>query len=169
MLLHELILCATSSELGPGSISLHDINTGSSLVSFKQSNANQHCTSFTESRNRNGGFILAAQPDKAIINAFNFQKVRYPSPFLPYLNPHRIKSLQKSFCPKNYLVSPSIPVVNFVLVGLHKGECICGKYVDGSTFVRFLFISDLTDSVWNIIQRLGRPLSTNHRPKIYPR
>ena len=174
MLLHESILCATapsSSGFGPGAISLHDILTGSSLTSFKQTNASQHCTCFTESRDGNGGFMLAAQPDKAIIHAYNFQKVCYPSPskFVLHLNPHRTKSLRKSFCPKNYLVSPSILVVNFVLVGPHKGECICGRWVDGLTLVRLLFISDLIDSVWNIIQCMGCPLSTNHRSKIHPR
>jgi pre-rRNA-processing protein IPI3 len=78
MNLHETILCATapvSSSTGPGAISLHDIQTGSSLASFKQTSANPHCTTFVESRDAQGGFMLAAQPDKSILNVYNFQKV----------------------------------------------------------------------------------------------
>lgn len=80
MNLHEVILCATSaisSSHGPGAISLHDIQTGSTLVSFKQTNAGPHCTSFVESLDAQGGFMLAAQPDKSILNVYNFQKVRF--------------------------------------------------------------------------------------------
>src|ERR1700691_1798245 len=78
MHLHETILCATgpiSSSTGPGAISLHDIQTGSSLASFKQTSASTHCTAFVESRDAQGGLILAAQPDKSILNVYNFQKV----------------------------------------------------------------------------------------------
>ncbi|RDB23532.1 Pre-rRNA-processing protein IPI3 [Hypsizygus marmoreus] len=78
MHLQESILCATapssSSNAGPGAISLHDIQTGSTLASFKQTNAGPHCTAFVESRNAQGGFMLAAQPDKSILNVYTFQK-----------------------------------------------------------------------------------------------
>ncbi|KAF8075050.1 WD40-repeat-containing domain protein [Lyophyllum atratum] len=77
MHLQETIFCATaapSSSSGPGSISLHDIQTGTTLASFKQTNASAHCTAFIESRNAQGGFMLAAQPEKSILNVYTFQK-----------------------------------------------------------------------------------------------
>ncbi|KAF9076795.1 WD40-repeat-containing domain protein [Rhodocollybia butyracea] len=75
MHLHEIIFCATSSPAsGSGSITLHDISTGASLASFKQNNAFPHCTTFLTSKNAQGGFILAAQPDKSLLHAYNFQK-----------------------------------------------------------------------------------------------
>ncbi|GLB41732.1 putative WD40 repeat-like protein [Lyophyllum shimeji] len=77
MHLQESIFCATaapSSSTGPGSIALHDIQTGTTLASFKQTNAAAHCTCFVESRNAEGGFMLAAQPDKSILNVYTFQK-----------------------------------------------------------------------------------------------
>jgi pre-rRNA-processing protein IPI3 len=80
MQLHETILCSTAasgSSAGPGTITLHDIQTGSSLASFKQTNAAQHCTAIVESRNGQGGFMLSAQPDKSILNVYNFQKVTF--------------------------------------------------------------------------------------------
>lgn len=79
MHLQETILCSTgpvSANNGPGAISLHDIQTGSALASFKQTSASPHCTCFFESRGNQGGFILAAQPDKSILNVYSFQKVR---------------------------------------------------------------------------------------------
>ncbi len=78
MYFSETILCATapaSSSAGAGTISLHDIENGSSLASFKQTSAAPHCTAFYESKNGEGGFMLAAQPDKSILNVYNFQKV----------------------------------------------------------------------------------------------
>ncbi|EPS94549.1 hypothetical protein FOMPIDRAFT_148872 [Fomitopsis schrenkii] len=77
MHLHECILCATgssSSSPGPGTISLHDIQTGTSLASFKQTSAASHCTAVVHTRDGMGGFMLAAQPDKSIMNVYNFQK-----------------------------------------------------------------------------------------------
>lgn len=67
-------MCATASSSGTGTISLHDIRTGTNLASFKQSNAAVHCTAFVETSNSQGGFILASQPDKSILNVYNFQK-----------------------------------------------------------------------------------------------
>jgi pre-rRNA-processing protein IPI3 len=78
MALQEAILCATnalSSNVGHGTISLHDIKTGTILASFKQSNVAVHCTAFIETNNTQGGFMLASQPDKSILNVYNFQKV----------------------------------------------------------------------------------------------
>ncbi|KAI0821545.1 WD40-repeat-containing domain protein [Irpex lacteus] len=75
--LQELILCATqptSPTSGPGTISLHDIQTGSTLASFKQTSAGLHSTAVVRSGEGMGGFVLAAQPDKAVLNVYYFQK-----------------------------------------------------------------------------------------------
>ncbi|KAF8159611.1 WD40-repeat-containing domain protein [Crassisporium funariophilum] len=77
MLLQETVLCATSpttSNAGPGLIAVHDIQTGAILASFKQTNAGSHSVAVLESRNTQGGFILASQPEKSIMNVYNFQK-----------------------------------------------------------------------------------------------
>ena len=78
MLLQETILCATSptaTNAGPGLIAIHDIQTGGTLTSFKQTNASTHSTAVFQSKDTQGGFILASQPDKSILNVYNFQKV----------------------------------------------------------------------------------------------
>lgn len=80
MKLQETILCATSppsSVAGSGVIAIHDIQTGATLASFKQSSAGSHCVAIFESGNLQGGFILASQPDKSIMNLYDFQKVQY--------------------------------------------------------------------------------------------
>ncbi|OCH85507.1 WD40 repeat-like protein [Obba rivulosa] len=77
MQFHECILCATApstSNPGSGAISLHDIQTGTSLASFKQTSANVHCTAVVETQDGQGGLMLSAQPDKSIMNVYNFQK-----------------------------------------------------------------------------------------------
>ncbi|KAF5390715.1 hypothetical protein D9757_002683 [Collybiopsis confluens] len=74
MHLHELIFCATSATSGTGSITLHDITTGTSLASFKQNNAAPNCIALLNSRKAQGGFFLAAQPDKSLLHAYSFQK-----------------------------------------------------------------------------------------------
>ncbi|KAG2129202.1 WD40-repeat-containing domain protein [Suillus bovinus] len=77
MILQEVVLCATAPQAqgsGSGAIVLHDIQTGTSLASFKQSSSAPHCTSFVETLDGQGGFILAAQQDKSILNVYNFQK-----------------------------------------------------------------------------------------------
>lgn len=74
----EIILCSTSpssSSSGPGSITLHDIQTGSSLASFKQTSARTNSTAVVHTQNGQGGFVLSAQPEKSIMNVYNFQKV----------------------------------------------------------------------------------------------
>lgn len=78
MLLQETVLCATapaSSAAGTGLIAIHDIQTGATLTSFKQTNAGSHSVAVLETRNSQGGFILASQTDKSILNVYNFQKV----------------------------------------------------------------------------------------------
>ncbi|EIW58666.1 WD40 repeat-like protein [Trametes versicolor FP-101664 SS1] len=77
MHLNESILCATvpsTSGSGPGTLSLHDIQTGTSLATWKQTSAGAHCTAAVQSRDGQGGFMLAAQQDKSILNVYNFQK-----------------------------------------------------------------------------------------------
>ncbi|KAJ6496765.1 WD40 repeat-like protein [Mycena vulgaris] len=74
MLLHETILCAATPTAGPGAIAVHDLQTGSTLASFKQTNAATHGTAVVPSQNGQGGILLAAQHDKSILNVYNFQK-----------------------------------------------------------------------------------------------
>ncbi|THH10360.1 hypothetical protein EW145_g1398 [Phellinidium pouzarii] len=74
----ETVLCSTgasSSSQGLGAVTLHDFHTGSLLASFKQTCADIHSTSVLQTKNGQGGFILAAQPDKSIMNAYYFQKI----------------------------------------------------------------------------------------------
>jgi hypothetical protein len=81
MQFHETILCATAPHTagsGPGVIAIHDIQTGSTLATFKQTSAGNHSTAFVETRDGQGGFLLAAQLDKSILNVYNFQKVVVP-------------------------------------------------------------------------------------------
>ena len=78
MHLQETILCATSpttTNAGSGLIGIHDIQTGGTLAAFKQTNASTHSTAVFQSKNTQGGFILASQADKSILNVYNFQKV----------------------------------------------------------------------------------------------
>lgn len=79
MQLQEVLLCSTTSQqpnTGAGAITIHDIQTGAILASFKQTNAVPHTVAVLESKSTQGGFILAAQTDKGILNVYNFQKVR---------------------------------------------------------------------------------------------
>lgn len=75
----ETVLCssgASSSSQGHGAVTLHDLQTGSLLASFKQTNANRHSTASIPTKNGQGGFILTAQSEKSILNTYYFQKVR---------------------------------------------------------------------------------------------
>ncbi|TCD67587.1 Pre-rRNA-processing protein ipi3 [Steccherinum ochraceum] len=75
MNLQEIILCATAPITpGTGSIALHDIQTGSTLATFKQTSAQRNCTAVVTSQDGQGGFMLAAQAEKSIMNVYNFQK-----------------------------------------------------------------------------------------------
>lgn len=78
MLPQEVLLCAVGPSAGTtvsGGVYLHDIQTGATLASFKQTSADVHSTAVVQTQRGQGGLILAAQPDKALINAYNFQKV----------------------------------------------------------------------------------------------
>ncbi|GJJ06115.1 hypothetical protein Clacol_000304 [Clathrus columnatus] len=70
MPIQETIFCclAPTSNTGSGLIALHDIQTGTSLASFKPTNSTTHSVSYIETRPGLGGVILAAQSDKSIIN-----------------------------------------------------------------------------------------------------
>ncbi|KAG1869503.1 hypothetical protein F4604DRAFT_1773644 [Suillus subluteus] len=75
--MQEVVLCAAApqaSSSGSGAIVLHDVQTGTSLASFRQSNSGPHSISFVETRDGQGRFILAAQQEKSILNVYNFQK-----------------------------------------------------------------------------------------------
>ncbi|KAI0741405.1 WD40 repeat-like protein [Daedaleopsis nitida] len=77
MHLNEAILCATAppaSASGSGTLSLHDIQTGTSLASWKQTSSGSHCTAAVHTRDGQGGFMLAAQQDKSILNVYTYQK-----------------------------------------------------------------------------------------------
>lgn len=87
MHLNETILCATapgpsSSSVGTGTITLHDIQTGATLASFKQTSADKHSTAIIPTRNGQGGLICAAQSEKSLLHVYNFQKVRVDSVYV---------------------------------------------------------------------------------------
>ncbi len=87
MRLQELLLCTAtpnSPESGPGAVFLHDIQNTNVLASFKQTNAGSRCTAVFESTSSQGGYILAAQPDKSLLNVYNFQKVSLQIIFKKY-------------------------------------------------------------------------------------
>jgi pre-rRNA-processing protein IPI3 len=73
----EIILVSaapTSATQGSGNVSLYDLNTGSSFLSFKQTSPPPHCTASIETRDGQGGLVLAAQADKSLLNVYAFQK-----------------------------------------------------------------------------------------------
>ncbi|KAH9995419.1 WD40-repeat-containing domain protein [Russula compacta] len=75
--MQEVIVSASapiSSSSQSGSILFHDILTGTSLASFKQTSASKNCTTLISTRGALGGLILAVQPDKSLLNVYSFQK-----------------------------------------------------------------------------------------------
>lgn len=76
--MQEIILAAagpTSASQGSGCVSLYDIHTGTSLVSFKQTSAGVHGTTTVATKNEQGGLVLAAQSEKSLLNVYTYQKV----------------------------------------------------------------------------------------------
>ena len=74
----EILLCSVSSAnptQGSGNVTLHDVSTGASVGSYKQTSAGRNCTTCLPTSDGLGGIILAAQPDKALLNVYAFQKV----------------------------------------------------------------------------------------------
>ena len=78
--IQEIIVCCSSPSASTGSITFHDIRTGATLVTFKQTNARIHGTDLVETKDGQGGFILSAQQDKSILNVYNYQKVHRERP-----------------------------------------------------------------------------------------
>ncbi|KAH9975991.1 WD40 repeat-like protein [Lactifluus volemus] len=75
--MQEVIITAstsTSQQQQQGSILFHDIQSGTSLASFKQSNPAKNCTSLIATRDAQGGLVLAVQPDKSLLHVYSFQK-----------------------------------------------------------------------------------------------
>ena len=89
--MQELIISTSapnSSSSHLGSILFHDIQTGTSLASFKQTTAATNCTALIPTRHAEGGLILAVQPDKSLLHVYTFQKVLLhlqDPPFIPSL------------------------------------------------------------------------------------
>lgn len=94
---------------GAGTIALYDIHTGTSLFTLKQSLAGPKCSLATQTRDGQGGLVLAAQLDKAILNVYNYQKVRLGRVWLAFLgfkseisySPFRINFTSELFYPKS--------------------------------------------------------------------
>lgn len=77
MVLQETVLCATApqpSGPGPGAFVLHDLQTGTTLASFRQTSSAAHCSAFVETTSGRGGVMLGAQMDKSVLNVYNFQR-----------------------------------------------------------------------------------------------
>jgi hypothetical protein len=89
--MQEVIITASTStsQQQQGSILFHDIQSGTSLASFKQSNPAKNCTSLIATRDGQGGLVLAVQPDKSLLHVYSFQKVLLlhiqEPPFVPSL------------------------------------------------------------------------------------
>lgn len=136
MLVQETIICSTaptSSTSSPGLIALHDIQTGQALASFKQTSSAHHSVAISESTNTQGGFILAAQAEKSLLNVYNFQKVNKFSnnlcSFTWLMQRGRTNLPLKPSCQKNWHVSQSITAVFFVPVAQLQAVSICGRYL----------------------------------------
>ncbi len=111
--MREVILSASGPISTPqsGSISFHDILTGSSLASFKQTSPLKNCTAVINSTGAQGGLMLAVQPDKSLLHVYSFQKVllhiQGPTPMTYLTFPVlRIKSPSRLSSQNDYLVLP---------------------------------------------------------------
>ncbi|EUC59797.1 Pre-rRNA-processing protein ipi3, putative [Rhizoctonia solani AG-3 Rhs1AP] len=76
MKLQETLLCALGplSGSGAGHLALHDLKTGTTLSTYKQSTSATHNITLVESQSGQGGYILSSQTDKPILNVYHFQK-----------------------------------------------------------------------------------------------
>ncbi|KAG8767311.1 Pre-rRNA-processing protein ipi3 [Ceratobasidium sp. 428] len=77
MKLQETLLCGlgpSNPTSGSGHLALHDLTTGATLATYKQTSSFVHATAVVESQQAQGGFILSAQVDKPILNVYHFQK-----------------------------------------------------------------------------------------------
>jgi hypothetical protein len=78
MHLHETILSSTlplTASVGTGALHIHDIQTGASLASFKQSSTTSRGAAHVETTAGVGGLTFASQADKGVLNVYSFQKV----------------------------------------------------------------------------------------------
>lgn len=76
--LTEVIVSAagpSSAGQGSGTVTLYDLATGSSLFTLKQTFSGLHSTVAIETRDSQGGLVLAAQLDKGLLNVYSYQKV----------------------------------------------------------------------------------------------
>lgn len=158
MHLHEIIFCATSSSSpasGSGSVTLHDISTGASLASFKQTNAFPHCTTFLTSKNAQGGFIFAAQPDKSLLHAYNFQKDQIS---LKIVLPEKLTCVALD------------SAGDFFAGGTLSGRIYLWEVRHVSALVvYFSFTVYSSGFVRNPFQLMGCPLSSNQRTTLHSR
>lgn len=79
--LTEVVLSAagpSKAGQGSGAVILYDLSTGASLFTLKHTLAGLHSTVATETRDGQGGLVLAAQLDKSLLNVYSFQKVSRP-------------------------------------------------------------------------------------------
>ena len=79
--LTEIVVSAAGpSKAGQGSgmVTLYDLGTGSTLFTLKQTLAGLHSTVATETRDGQGGLVLAAQSDKKLLNVYSYQRVGWP-------------------------------------------------------------------------------------------
>ncbi|KAG9088248.1 Pre-rRNA-processing protein ipi3, partial [Ceratobasidium sp. 370] len=77
MKLQETLLCGlgpSNPASGSGHLAVHDVTTGTSLATYKQTSSFVHGTAVVESRQAQGGFIISAQADKPVLNIYHFQK-----------------------------------------------------------------------------------------------
>ncbi|KAB5594826.1 Pre-rRNA-processing protein IPI3 [Ceratobasidium theobromae] len=77
MKLQETLLCGLcpgTPGSGSGHLALHELKTGATLATYKQSTSGVHRTSVVESQHGQGGFIISSQVDKPILNVYHFQK-----------------------------------------------------------------------------------------------
>lgn len=178
MHLQEVVICATSPTSvnpGPGTISLHDIQTGATLASFKQTSAGAHCTAVSRTRDGQGGFMLAAQPDKSIMNVYTFQKV-----WLPILKSLCIHDI--TFVKDQLALKIVLPEKLSCITVDSRGELCAGGTSQGRIYIweacvqHFVFRGakitqnhSAVDSVGHYVQRLGRSLSSGQCLTLYTR
>ncbi|KAI0028547.1 WD40 repeat-like protein [Vararia minispora EC-137] len=74
MSLHESVLCSTLPSQGTGTLTLHDLQTGTPLALFKHTSSSSRCVAVIPTRAGLGGVAIAAQVDKAVLNVYSFQK-----------------------------------------------------------------------------------------------
>jgi hypothetical protein len=173
MLLRETILCAATPTTGPGAIAIHDLQTGSTLASFKQTNAAPHGTAVVQSQDGQGGVLFAAQHDKSILNVYNFQKVLINPSFL-LLCCSIFFFLQDQISLK--IVLPE--KLSCITVD-HSGEFCAGGTSQGRIYLwevslrvqtsRIIHQIFLLGRVGYSIQLMGRALPTSDCPQVHTR